>query len=539
MSIFGDYKSYKKFEPSYSEWKYKRDLQDAKRLKYIETHPELFNQEDIQRGEILLRAIDIMDEYSQKKAENMEALTEPIISLGLELSFLGGAVLGGLIGKIKPVGKFFERFASKGSNYKKWIGIGIPATIGAVLGTLTSFPLMAWGAKAEVAASRKGRFEAMNGDLSNPKGFAILYPDQLQEAKEKAQYIDLPEDKKQKISKKLSNGLESLKNMAIDSSEYKEQRRIFEQQIINDDKNIDEEMSEEEILHAKKDKQLLLNLVEKIDIASQDYAENSELATQTGIIAVGAAGGILSLCAEKLLQAMKIKSSQKIGLIIKGLSIAAFTGMGIVSAQINKYASRVGRFKIKQELLNNPNIFIYADDEKAAALQYVTVEPYKKTNMFKFLKNAWKDNKEYLEYKKNESKFERKLQKSIEQIELSPEQIKNAKRLQKNTFRTFNEVDEKSQKYAENIEALGQSVAYPISTIASFIGLAFATPYLIKNTKSKIERANNLIKYFGIVMLSTIPAIIINAFITKEQKKASRIADMKAIEALDDYRKFK
>ena len=39
-------------------------------------------------------------------------------------------------------------------------------------------------------------------------------------------------------------------------------------------------------------------------------------------------------------------------------------------------------------------------------------------------------------------------------------------------------------------------------------------------------------------MLSLIPAFIINAIITKEQKKASRIADMKAIEELSDYRKF-
>ena len=68
---------------------------------------------------------------------------------------------------------------------------------------------------------------------------------------------------------------------------------------------------------------------------------------------------------------------------------------------------------------------------------------------------------------------------------------------------------------------------------------AFAAPYLFKATTSKTQQTSNFMKYFGIVMLSTIPAMFINAYITKEQKKASRIADMKAINELEDYRKFK
>ena len=539
--MFGDYKSYKKFEPVYPEWKYKRDLAEAKRKKYIEQHPELVNKEDIQRGQILLRAIDIMDEYSQKKAENMEAATEPIISSGLQLAFWAGGFLGGFLGTIKPIGKFFEGFASKGSKYTKWIGIGIPAVIGALADTLASFPLMAWGAKAEVGASRKGRFEAMRNELSNPKGFAILTPKQTNDAKEIAKSIVLPEDEKKKLSVKLSNGLHSIKDMAIDSKEYKQQRLEFEKQLKTDEKNIDQKMTPEEILNAKKDLQLLTKLVEKIDIASQDYAENSELATQTAILGIAATGGVVSIGVEKILTACKIKSAEKIGIILKILSIAAFTGMGIIAAQINKHASRVGRFKVKQELMQNPNNFIYVDDDKLDEIQDVQVEKHKKPNIIKFLMNAWKDNKEYQKYKKNEGKAERKLQKSIEKLELSPEQIKAAELLQKNTFRTFNKIDENSQKYAESIEALGQSIAYPINTIFSFIAIAFAAPYLLKNVnaKSKVEMAQNFLKYVGIIMLSTVPAIGINAIITKEQKKASRIADMKAIEELSDYRKFK
>ena len=65
--------------------------------------------------------------------------------------------------------------------------------------------------------------------------------------------------------------------------------------------------------------------------------------------------------------------------------------------------------------------------------------------------------------------------------------------------------------------------------------------YLVKNgnIKSKLEMASNMSKYIGIILLSTIPSIFINAYITREQKKASRIADMLAINELQDYRHFR
>ena len=539
MSMFGDYKSYKKYEPIYPEWKNRRDKMEAKRLAYIEKHPELVNREDIERGRILLRSIDIMDEYSQKKAENMEAATEPMIELGLELASFAGLGLGAFAGSFKPVGQFFARFAKKGSKYKKFIGMGVPAAIGMVLSSVAAFPLMAWGAKAEVGASRKGRFEAMRTELSDPKGFAVLTSEQIEQAQKIAKDIVLDEDKKKKVSEKIAKSFNAIKDMAIDSQEYKLQRRNFQKELEHDERHLHEEMSQKEIENAKKDQQLLTKLVEKIDIASQDYAENSELATQNAILIIGATGGIISLGAQKVLSAMKIKSADKITNIIKGLSIAAFAIMGIVSAQINKQASRVGRFKVKQELMQNPNNFIYVSDEQANTIKDAEIKPHKKPNLFKFLYQAIKDNKEFEKYKKTVGKEERKFNKALEQLEFSDEQIKDAKRLQKNAFRTFNKIDDNSQKFAESIEALGQAIAYPINLIFSLGAAAVAFPYLIKEAKTKTERAANYTKYFGIVLLSTIPAMIINAFITKEQKKASRIADMKAIDELSDYKKFR
>ena len=327
--------------------------------------------------------------------------------------------------------------------------------------------------------------------------------------------------------------------MVFDSKEYKAQRKQFEAEISDDMQSLDKEMTSEEIENAKRDQQLLTKLVEKIDIASQDYAENAEMATQTAILTVGAAGGAFSLLLNKILNALKIKSAGKISAISNIAAVAAMLGTSIFAAQIQKQASRVGRYKVKQELLKNPDNFVYIDDAKIDEIKDIEVKPHKKESMFKFLKKAWKNNKEFEKYKKTTAKDEKRLAQAIENMELTPEQVKEAKRLQKNTFRTFNKIDENSQKYAESVEAIGQAAEFPISLICTGIGAAIGLPYLMKNPKNRIEAVENFAKYLGAVIISTFPSIGINAYITKQQKKASRIADMIAINEMNDYRMFK
>ena len=537
MSIFGDYKLYKKYEPAYASWKYNRDFAEAKRQKFLEQNPAAVSDEDIQKGRALLRAIDVMDEYSQKRAENMEVATEAIVGNGLSLALLSGAALGGLVGNLKPIKKFLVKM-TKGSKYAKIIQMGLPMTFGVILGTIASIPLYAWAAKAEVGASRKGRFEAMRKDLKNPKAFAVLDDEQLQTARKKAKGIVLDEEIKKK-SGSVKEGLKTLQEMAFDSKEYKQQRKIFEYELEEDKKHINDDLTAEEILNAKKDQQLLTKLVEKIDIASQDYAENAELATQTVVTGALAFGALFNILLQKVLHKLKIKSENKIAAITQVLTILVPVIISIFTAQIQKQASRVGRFKVKQELLKHPEQLVYVDDTQTENINNIQVVPQKKQGMLKFLKEAWKNNKEYNEYQKTTAKEEKRLYKAIETMELMPEQTENAKRLQKNTFRTFNKIDENSQKYAENIEALGQAVIYPVSMICSLLGVALGAKFITKSANSKLEMASNMSKYITTVLLSTIPTVLINAYITKEQKKASRVANMMAINELSDYHHFR
>lgn len=538
MSAFGDYKAYKKYEPAYPGWKYERDLTESKRQEYLRRHPESIDQKDIQRGKVLIRAIDVMDEYSQKRAEDMEVATETAVGYGLDAAIFGGAAVGAVVGNLKPVKNALMKHLGK-DKYSKYVGKGLPLGIGALAGMIAAFPMFAWAAKAEVAASRRGRFEAMRKDLKNPKGFAVLTEAQIKEAEKKAQNIVINNSKKSAFS--LSNGLKTIKEMALDSKEYKAHKKQFDLELLEAEKHMNDEMTPEEILKAKKDQQLLTKLVEKIDIASQDYAENAELATQALVAGTLAFGTLFNLLLSKALKAMKVKSEAKISAISQIAAVTIPVIFSIASAQIQKQASRVGRFKIKQDLMNNPSKLVYVSDENIADLKDVNVIQDRKEGLFKFLAHAWENNKEYNNYKKTTAKQEEKFYKAIETLELTPEQMKDAQTLQRNTFKTFNKVDEKSQKYSESIEALGQAIALPISLLFTGIGLVIGTKYLTRGVKSnsKLEMASNFSKYLTAILLSILPSIGINAIITKEQKKASRIADMLAINEMSDYRHFR
>lgn len=529
MSMFGDYKSYKQFEPQYAQWKNARNIAEVKRNEYLRLNPQEINSDDIQKSKALLRAIDVMDEYSQEKSEDMEIITETVVGQGLEIALSIGTFLGILASKLKPIRSLAGR-----NKKAQIITTAISGITGAMVGTTAAFPLYAWAAKAEVKASRKGRFQAMREELNNPKSFATLTPEQEQKLAEITTKMPLKE--KKSFSKKLNKNWRNIKELATDSNEYLIQKFEFEKNLIQNAQHFDKELTPKEIEDAKRDQQLLTKLIEKIDIASQDYAENAELATSTLVTVTMALSGLVTLAWQGIAKLFKFKPTPIPAII----GVIAMIGTSIISASIQKQASRVGRYKIKQELMKHPEQLVYINDEKTGEIKDVKINTNKKEGMLKFLRNAWKNNKEFESWKKTEGAYEKNITKAMEQLELSDEQIKDAKRLQENTFKTFNKVDEFSQKYAESIEALGQAIQYPIGLLFGMVGVALGSKYLYKISQIKDLKDMTMpfVKYISVIFLSVLPSIGINALITKEQKKASRVANMLAINEMQDYRHF-
>ena len=550
MEVYQNYKKYREYVPEYKQWKEERNNQEAKRLEYIKRNPDAVNKDDLQRSKALLHAIDVMDEYSQKNAEDMEVATEMAAGQAIEIVNMAGLGAGMLTMALPPVSKGLNSLSKK---YPKLVFpiMMIPTAIGYVASIVASFPIMAWAAKTQVGASRQGRFEAMRKDLNNPNSFAVLTDEQLKQAQNDAQNITLPEEneKKDLINLGFKDVFKNLKKLVKKDKEYEKQRAEFDKKLKENEKHFNNSLSEKDIQKAKRDQQLLTKLVEKIDIASQDYAENVEMATNFANIAAIGSGFLTGWIANKILKLLKLNQAAGYAKAIPyvvgiGVSMVA----AVYSAKIQKQASRIGRFKARQELMNTPDTLVYVDDEKASQIKDAkSIEEKKKPNIFKFLLQVIKDNKEYEQYKKTEGLKDKKLHKAIEKLQLTDEQLKEAKALQQNTFKTFNAVDEKSQTYAESVEALGQSIQMPVAMVGSLLGMGIGfllNRKSMKNLKNiKDSQINSVIlnavsKVVGGIVVGLLPVFALEYYITKEQKKASRVADMLAIKELGDYRHF-
>lgn len=555
MEALNNYKKYKEFKPEYSNWSKNRDITDAKRQEYLKRNKDSLNQDDIKRAKSLLHAIDIMDEYSQKNAEDMEVATEAAASTATGLVSTAGMLLGMSAIAIPAVQKRLNNVAAKYPKMKEVVPF-IPVVLGYIASIAASVPIMAWAAKVQVTASRKGRFEAMRNDLSNPNNFAVLTDEQIKKAKEDAKNIKLEEEDKKKsvINTGFSDTMKNLKKLIKKDTVYEQQKADFEKALDEQESHFNEKLSEKDIEKAKRDKQMLGKLVEKIDIASQDYAENIEMATNMLTFASIESGFLTGWLANKAIKALKINPANKTAMFLPYvLGTVVMILPSIFAAKIQKQASRVGRFKARQELLNKPESLVYVDDKKTDSIKDVQLpEQKKKPNIFKFFIQAYKDNKEYTKYMKNEGLQDKKFHKALENQTLSEQQLKDAKMLQKNTFKTFNKVDEKSQTYAESVEALGQSLQLLISFISTYagMGLAFLSGRRDMNKIQKLKGTMNetllMKKAAGAaaramavyITTAIVPVCVSEYFITKEQKKASRIADMLALKELDDYRHY-
>ena len=548
MGIFADYKSYKKYEPQYADWKKDKDLAEAQKLEYLKTNPidEKTKNEEIQRGKALLRAIDVMDEYSQTRAENMEVATQQAVAMMSCFSSYVGMGLGFLSLLLPPVKKGLSKLAErfpKINSYKYFI----PAGVGMLASMAVSMCLQSWAASKEVGASRKGRFEAMKNELSDVKNFAVLTEEQKAKQDQIVSKMKTTKDMKKGIAAKKSNLMnpftffDVLSEMTSNDYKFNKERKEFNSSLY---KGADENkpLSKEDIEKAKKDQQLLHNIIEKVDMASQDYAENVELATGS-ITAIGMAGGLFTgWLANKLIKLFKVENVMAQKALPMGVGAVLAIGTAIWAASVQKQASRVGRYLAKKELEKDMNNFVYVDTDKTKDVKDAKVQKKQKPNFFKFMVQVFKDNAEYKKYMKTKGVETIKKQKALKDIEITPEQEKEAKRLQKNAFKAFNKLDEKSQQYAESVEAVGQVIGTPIALAGSLVGMGLGSIPMLKAKKAgtflKTPMWKFIVPMYAGAFLGTIPAILNNIYFTKQQKQASRVAHMLALNEMKDYKNY-
>ncbi len=560
-SVGQTYKDYRKELPKYKAWQKQRDIYNAKKEYLFKTKPP--SEEELKKAkakaDILFNAVDIMDDYSQEKAQDTEQTIQSFQRSALEIASYIGYVLMGAIGYSKfgqnITKKIIEKFtkkaiSSKDLNILPLASAGSWSILGTYLGMMIGqIPFSMFSAKCEIAASKTARFEAMKDELNDYNQFAILDKNQKEEVDNLVKNIKLT--KKEKQNAKLQKPFQMLNpikayntvlNLLNEKDEINKLRTKYFDEVNKEIKeNYNKNLTEREILEAKKDKELLTSMIEKIDIKSQDYSENTELLTLgVSIVANGlSALGMFSL--SNLTKNIKNKTLKFcISYLVPLISSLAITSY---FTNLEKLSSQIARFKAIEEMRNNPASYIYYSDEEINAVDEskIKLKKEEKDNIFKFIPKIIKEYKEYKKYVKENDDKDKKYNKALKQIKITKEQEKEAAKFQRNTFFAFNKIDDNSQKYSENIEAFWEIVSNPIKLISVGIGASLGGKLAKKND---ILSANDSINvkyiatFLGSAMLSIIPAFILEMFATKQQKEASRVANYKAIEELKDYQTF-
>ena len=285
METVNNYLEYRSHKGEYENWEKEKNTQEAKRIAYIKRNgiDEKQRQEDIARAKAVLNAVDIMDEYSQTRAEDTEMaiqqisgiVTQVASTLLIPLLFLG-LYLAGKNDKLRGMlENGFEKILNIAQTSKGKAGL-IGAGI-SIIG-LATVPIIAkfatWSCKKELQASRNGRYEAMTSDLASAKQFAVLTKEQQEERDKIAKTIEIEEKDQKSLVNTNKQGfapINTLKEIFIKNDELEKERKAFAKKLENDESKFNTiQLTQEEINEAKKDKQLIENIVKKVDIASQE-----------------------------------------------------------------------------------------------------------------------------------------------------------------------------------------------------------------------------------------------------------------------------
>ena len=454
--FFNSIKEVSKNYSKYDEWE-QRQANERAQKEYLAKNLEI-PQDKIEltkkKAETVVRATEIMDARSEDNCQNVEQVTGMLAiipMLGIQLAQ-------------QPLMEYFKKYKN-GSAY---------VSGGSVLAIMaTAISMILWGNSKQKEASRIGRYQAKQNELKGLENFVLYTPEQIEKAQEIAKKI--PDEKERNG---LLKAIKELKDVAKDKKAYKKWFAEKDPQEIEKLKQLN--FSPEQLMQAEEDKELIVDTVKEINIKAEEYSENVENAFDTMQSVSWLAAIPLGIGINKLLKAFN--ANKKLKTVISVI-VPTFTALGIsmTGTLEEKKASRVGRFKARQDILKNPTRLMAFSKEDMEKAKDIKASEQKKSfwskigENFKFLRTYYKDKSEYQKYKKTTQKENEKIQKALKEIEISDTQKSEAQALQKNLFRAFDEIDEMSQRYSEDVEAgteIAKEIGGTIWALASMAGMA-------------------------------------------------------------------
>lgn len=524
------------YKNEYSAWRENKKFQEAKRQEYLRANPDAIKEYDRQRAKVLLSIVDSVDKSVSLNADHMNTVVDSITSLGLGYAAVSGAALGLIFQRLKFVQKFISNIVTKYPKSKNLVSMGI-TTLSGVLGVVVAYPVYAFFSNMESKIDRKKRFDTMEKELQDPKIFAAL------DVKQNLEFLkNLSEIDKAKQNSNFKNPIEksykNLKKSAYEIMYYDREQTKFRKKYEEDKSFYECDLTDDEIRKAKKDKVLLCVLLKELNMTAQTYTEKMQKITDNLITFSFALGSILTLGYERISKSLNFKKSS----LPSGMGIYLMLLSTLFATWAQKRAAHIGRFKAKQDLMENPERLIYVSNRRTSTIEEdsIQVEPHKPVTTWQFIKDFYKDNKEYEKWKKSPTHTGREISQAMENIEITPVQLADAQRLKTNMFKSFYKVDSNTQNYSSKVDFQREAVKFPMMLVLGSLGSLFGAKNLVKisNAVSRNEIFKETLKYIGTISFFTLPTLFVNSYFAKMQKMGARISDMLTMNELEDYRFF-
>ena len=351
---------------NFKNWEKEQRDNDAKRKVLAQNNPKTAQELEAakKQGQVIIDVVDIMDAHSEDVAEKTEAATAPfqglipyaatILSGLASIKFIANPAEKALFKarsefydneQVKQIIKTVRNYGEKNDisdfkwfsdydlldkkpmeklknidneemkaiynqacelvskyknssavkNYgKKWgLSIIIPLVAGAV--SFVASTILA--TKLQVNSSRIARWQSRE-QLKDPKYFVQYTPEQVEQAK---QIVEAKEQEEKGFSSKLFKKKEksSLIQVIKDNKKYKEWKKTDK----DESKLVDRELTQEELIQAQRDKEVIQRITKTINNKAEDYSENMEVAADTLIMGTpflgGAIGAIVSFIGNK------------------------------------------------------------------------------------------------------------------------------------------------------------------------------------------------------------------------------------------------
>ncbi len=209
-----------------------------------------------------------------------------------------------------------------------------------------------------------------------------------------------------------------------------------------------------------------------------------------------------------LLMSHKWANSKVLGLAAGFISAIPAS---LIALNLQKSSARAGRYSAKRELEKNPQNFIGYTDEEYNQVKDIKGKKKSFGENFKeyamFIPNVLKQYWAYNKYKRKEFKEHQLLTEQLQKQEVTEEQMRDAKNLQRKLFNTFEKVDDNSQLYSESMEAateIMQPVVIYSAQAVMFAPIVYGVIKLIKGKQApgdffvsaseKIANASKLLK---------------------------------------------